>query len=690
MGRSDFNVHIFDMPPGEWGWCCIPDDYQVEAPMIMGIFQAGGTVFNGESTVFHEMWHAVAGFGLASWATEGGAAKTEDMVTSDLDNFAGSSYMGRVASYLGGGHETDLENHAYVGALWWTYFAEQVGTDLNEPARGLDAIRAFYNATGSAHARMDGVIRARNKGNFITQWMSFAIANYTKELTSPSLPERMRYADERQAGAPDYPPPSIEVVTALSIGATIGPDPGEIEPWSSKYYQFNTGTGVPIINVQVRQETGRNVGYVLLAIRNNEVVRETQSIGRDFNQVWINSNYERVVLIVVGLSEASNFRYSVNATQPQLKIVDPIAACPINVGRNDAPEKLLVKVNLFADGVGTPILGVDPNTIAVRVGNQSVDAGGRISGAFIQDQYWLLVRAPAQSANGVYDLTVTWGALTATEAGAVRYGPRSDSDNMVVLDRSGSMSEFNKMSAARAAARLYVDSWRSGDMVGVASFNENATLDLTLRNWDPGRSDALNAIANLALGGNTSIGDGAQAGLDELVARGNPAHTWAIILLSDGIENEPIKVQDYLNVHNARLAAVPPQKVPVVHAIALGPDADRAKMEKLAADTGGRYFVVSLPAAAASDALSPSATQAAFLNNDLAEIYRVASEAVAGQQQIYVGTSILSFDDPIKEHLVTIDGAADEAIFVLKWNADGLGANVTLLQPDSSRPLRLM
>ena len=357
------------------------------------------------------------------------------------------------------------------------------------------------------------------------------------------------------------------------------------------------------------------------------------------------------------------------------------------MGRNDAPEKLLVKVNLFADGVGTPILGVDPNTIAVRVGNQTVDAGGRISGAFIQDQYWLLVRAPAQSANGIYDLTVTWGVLTSTEAGAVRYGPRSDSDNMVVLDRSGSMSEFNKMSAARAAAWLDVDSWRSGDLVGVASFNENATLDQTLKNWDLGRSDALNAIANIAVGGNTSIGDGAQAGLNELIARGNPAHTWAIILLSDGIENEPIKVQDYLNVHNARLAAVPPQKVPVVHAIALGPDADRAKMEKLASDTGGRYFVVSLPATvAAADALSPTATQAAFLNNDPAEIYRIASEAVAGQQQVYAETSILSFDDPIKEHLITIDGAADEAIFVLKWNADGLGANVTLLQPDGTPP----
>ena len=107
---------------------------------------------------------------------------------------------------------------------------------------------------------------------------------------------------------------------------------------------------------------------------------------------------------------------------------------------------------------------------------------------------------------------------------------------------------------------------------------------------------------------------------------------------------------------------------------------------KSSSDTGGRYFVVSLPAtAAAADALSPTATQAAFLNNNLAEIYRVASEAVAGQQQVYAETSILSFRQPREEHLITISGAADEAIFsTQKWNADGLGPNVTLLQPDGT------
>ena len=69
-------------------------------------------------------------FGLGRAALRGPGCQAEDMVTSDLDNAAGSSYMGRVASYLGGGHTTDLEKHAYVAALWWSlFFAEQVGTE---------------------------------------------------------------------------------------------------------------------------------------------------------------------------------------------------------------------------------------------------------------------------------------------------------------------------------------------------------------------------------------------------------------------------------------------------------------------------------------------------------------------------------------------------------------------------------
>ena len=78
---------------------------------------------------------------------------------------------------------------------------------------------------------MDSVIPAAGtEADFVALWMNFAMANYTKELTSPSLPERMRYAQRATSRRTNYPRPPIEVVTALSIGATVGPDRDEMEP----------------------------------------------------------------------------------------------------------------------------------------------------------------------------------------------------------------------------------------------------------------------------------------------------------------------------------------------------------------------------------------------------------------------------------------------------------------------------
>ena len=48
---------------------------------------------------------------------------------------------------------------------------------------------------------------------------------------------------------------------------------------------------------------------------------------------------------------------------------------------------------------------------------------------------------------------------------------------MLVIDRSGSMSIDEKLPAAQAAARLFVDSLNTGDQIGVVSFNQDQTLD---------------------------------------------------------------------------------------------------------------------------------------------------------------------------------------------------------------------
>ena len=73
-------------------------------------------------------------------------------------------------------------------------------------------------------------------------------------------------------------------------------------------------------------------------------------------------------------------------------------------------------------------------------------AAAVVGGGFIQENYWLLIRAPTGLANGTYDLEVFMeepggGAViaSATEASSVEY--TSDLlDHVLVIDRSGSIS----------------------------------------------------------------------------------------------------------------------------------------------------------------------------------------------------------------------------------------------------------
>jgi hypothetical protein len=144
------------------------------------------------------------------------------------------------------------------------------------------------------------------------------------------------------------------------------------------------------------------------------------------------------------------------------------------------------------------------------------------------------------------------------------------------------------------------------------------------------------------------------------------------MLLSDGLENSDIRIADFLTNYNARRTADPAQKVPQVVAVALGPDADRARLEKLASDTGGVYYVASLPGTAATTA-GTGAVAATFLINNLAEIYRAGSEFLAGQQPINTLTTPYATGQ-LYEFKFYVDGAASEAIFTVHWDSGSLPA----------------
>ncbi|HEX9711722.1 MAG TPA: VWA domain-containing protein, partial [Actinomycetota bacterium] len=641
------------------------------------------------------------------WVTEAQARAMQDKLcvgTTDADcinldqiNNGPFSYIGEVNGFLAD-PARDLTRISYVAALFWAYIMERFGTLDQEPERGFDFLLRFWEQ-GAARWEDTGIgtisrtLEAMGyTERFEDVFRDFVVTNVVKNLPGLSVPAKYRYIDEGEAMGP-YASVPFRADRAISSTTQIGPVLDSLPAYAAKYYRFRPDATVPTLNLTVRQDSAFPIFYSLLLIDNGDLVQEIRGTGRDFIQTIPNEGYDSAVLVVAGLGSHVNYRYSLNATQPVLSIVDPVQGRKAFAGTPTAPDKILVKASLLEPD-GDPVEGLDPSAFTIRIGTQTVAPDQIVASSFIQDQYWLVVQAPGQAASGDYDLTVETMGLTATENDAVTYGPRTDSDNEIVVDRSGSMADNGKMNAAKAGARLYVDTWEATDEAGLVSFESDATVDRELDLLtDEQRSAMVTAIDGLSAFGGTAIGEGLIAALEQLDARGDQDDDWSIVVLSDGMETADRRINDFLGMYQSRNDAG--TKNPRVHSIALGPDADRANMQRLASDTGGTYQFASVPIPPPPPPpgfwlfplldLTPATAPAGgsledepeHLDNLLASIYRVVSEEIAGEQQVFAGTGPI----PDQQTFV-VDGGARELTVAIHTDFDGFAP--TLRAPDGT------
>lgn len=688
------------------------------APQFMGPYDPLTGVGDPSSVlitlheVFHQQQYTYGGLGTdpqANWVWEGQARSIQDKVCLEEDgagncSFSLDSVVGGIANYVGevngylANPSRPITQISYGSALFWTYVTEQYGTLAREPDIGMDLLVDFWEQA-RADRNDDGIgtlnralAALGHSARFRDTFMDFAVANYAKDLTGSSVPAEYQYADEMQSpGA--YRSVRLDIDETLGTGDQVGPTTDDVREWSVRYYQVQPDPTVPIINVEFRQDTSNNVYYTLLAIKNNDIALEINHTGRDFLRTFANDAYDKVVVIVAALENFANFRYAFNAIQPVLNIVDPLQARPAQAGDPAVPEKILVKVEVLSSLGGMPVAGIDPNDITITIGPQVVQSSQRISSAEVQGQYWLLILAPTQTSAGTYDLTVDYVMLTDTKTAAVLYAVRADADNVLLIDRSGSMNNpSSKIFDAKSAARLYVDSWRDGDKIGVVSYANSATVDLSLQDWDDipngSRDQAIAAINGLTAIGATSIGEALETGQGELIRDGDNAHEWALVLLSDGLNTVGKTAEEYLN-QDYRPRRDAGEKVPRIHTVALGPDADRTTMERIAQTTGGTYHYAAEPPTSLT-MMRTLATQTLstpdFVWRELAEIYRVIGETVALQQQILSVREEIPREIPPASniHEFRVDGSTTELIVTLKWEpSSSLGAEVTLTTPDN-------
>ena len=201
------------------------------------------------------------------------------------------------------------------------------------------------------------------------------------------------------------------------------------------------------------------------------------STAGDWTQAFFNDGLTKVVAIAGATTAGAQANITLSCVNPVIDIKLPNDTAVSRVGPHDGPGKFLVQVLVTNGNAAGPVVaGLTVNDFKVQVNGQNALI---TTGAFIQEQYWLLVQAPNQSADGTYDLAVTLEKsgtttpiATDTNLASVVY-TNDHTDEVLVLDRSGSMLDDSKIDAARRAASFYVDITRNNDGLGVVPFNED-------------------------------------------------------------------------------------------------------------------------------------------------------------------------------------------------------------------------
>ena len=639
-----------------------------------------------QHTQGHELFHRVQfnydadwdpDWAIISWMYEGTARMMEDEVFTNIDHWpqamtAAFSFNEEVNNYLVSA-QNDLTSHPmrYKSALWWKYFAEQFGTTMTEPQRGVDAIRRVWEAVDPASdiAAINSTLATLSPGmTFDRAFRRFVVANWAKDLTG--LPDSSYYYDdEREVGNPaPYGPITPNNGGTINLTTTASWNNQTVARYGARYYKAAIGASCPVISATFHRDSGPDAFYHIVTQKGGAFAAHQEGSGSDWTQSFLNDGITQIVAIIGGQNSSAQVDITLSCANPSLQIKLPNSTAVAYAGTNTTPAKILAQVLVTNAALpGSPVVtGLTNANFSAEVNGVAAPVTG---GGFIQEQYWLVLQAPIQSSNGTYDLTVslqsTGGSplASATNPNSVVY--TSDlNDQMLVIDRSGSMGYDDKMPAAREAADLYVDITQDKDGLGVIGFDHqlNPPVPFPLQEVNPGaRTAAHTFITGLTPAGMTSIGAGLQEAINQRKSTPTNNPRCSIVLLSDGMENYPPM---YASVKGDLQALGCP-----VTTIALGPASDETLLQQIATDNGGLFFYndvfISSP-----DEASPgnpaSVTAVADTHLDLANIYEYAEAFSERRMRLLSEKGVVSVEKP-NTHKFLVDESVDQIVFTLDW-----------------------
>ncbi len=730
------DIWIFDIAP--WG-IAYGDGSRVELDADL----VTRTSYNPRQTLAHEVWHMMqhefdANRGAGRWSIEGQARMVPDRVWDVIDTLFGGRFQNSTATYLSnptwvinedldedGTPETNqahgLLGASYDAALWWSYLVEQAGTQyVGTPGEGMDFLKAVLEkglerTPLTGWAATDAVLRDRTGQGFEDTFWDFTIANVAKDYDLSSLPlsdldgrdpmDVLRHRDELDNGNWTwYGPVMREQITAAELlngaSGTVEPmqvgvdDAGAMPAYGAKYFELQlpaveqcpmptwealNSSGVPLMHSLLLVEWDDDGDSV------NDVTALERHKGGSFVRGLLNRNsYSRLIAVVATGEQRTGFAWRARCRNPIVEIEVPTTDLPAAAGAPNALGRIEIFLTV-KDGGGSAdaVLGLDwQRDFTVSIGGVEAEI---LNGSYIQNQYWLLVQVPSipgALVGSLHDLTVelTASGSSDTETNAVIFD-LMPADQMLVLDRSGSMLDEDKLISAKAAANLLIQGANAGDQIGVVSFSDNATVDFGLTDvldQDDARgvrTDAQDAVNRLAATGQTAIGAGLQRAQGQLNTAGNAeAEPW-IILLSDGQETTPPFAMQVVNQHIAPTDTK-------VQTIALGNSADRPLMRAIAVATCGELLADHCFHSLNNDGqpVSASSSTTAYpLTNELMDIYRRIGERIVGHQRIWQQTGSSS-----GQLVIEVSEDSRDALLSLAWRDPNAPLTVQFDGPNSA------
>lgn len=702
------------------------------------------------SAVAHELFHHVQYSYInyndwpswGGWTVEGTARLMEDKITLDNDITPNNTwYVGEVNGYLADPNRT-LMSLSYPTALFWNYLTEQLGTPFAEPARGVDVIERFWRATDghdpdSIHYLRQAIHHFDPDLSLEAVFRDFAITNYTHNLDVSTLaePDRYRYFDETAAGGGT----AYDAVARTSVSTFNTALTSDVVRWGARYFEVNVPAEkqCDAIGFWGRAKDDRTLSWAVIGVKAaNKVTDIYKGSGNSFYRAVINSAadpYEKLALVVIGRNDSADFDYAFGWGDITGEVRLPTMDNKAFVGARDDPERFQVRLLLQGPPVLTPsgtgtisMKGVDASELTVTLRNS--DTGHTypaeiINSSYVSGEYWLVVQAPSITDPGdsdIFDLEICVCELGAdcavllASSKSVSYGMLTR-NQMLVVDRSYSMHypvDDSKIDAAKNAARLYVNAAAGDDRLGLVTFtgdddecNHDAKVNFELKQVFGNRPFLIDEIDRIEEDGWTSIGDGLKDGRDELLNATTPADRHALVLLSDGLENEG----DYWGRSHSACSApavkdsFDPDMAGAIAAdvridtVAFGADADQGLLQAIATFTGGDYYYVSTdsPTAGTASSLAGSNGSRALLGvpppiaslhvpNRLAQVYRSIEEATHDQDRLFyeahaVSAGVdLTFSIPVTEKA---GGGVQDAVFAFNWNVAKGSVKIELRDP---------